>query len=309
MGLTMLVNMFNHNKIGQKSLEDVVGIFGHQARTLGHTVVWETDNARFLGPGQGINVIVEGFFKYHVPIIAEAYAQGARFLMLATEEPTPNGFNHGTQEEMVVRQQVFPEVAKYFDGILHFVPGERITQWYGQWAPAAQVELGYAPSLVRNHGLVPDFDFGFYGSLTKRRLKLLKKLANKTNSTIKLVTDFKDQTDRDKQMSRARVILQVRKFDEMGLVSASRCNTALCIGRPVVAEPHLMSKPWDEVVLFASTMDDFFSKALLAKAMWKGVHADQMEKFKNKFPPDVCVGQALQKIGIFEGSVRREIAA
>lgn len=280
-------------------------------RSLGHTIVWETSNERFLGPGQGINIIVEGFFKYHVPIIAEAYANGARFLMLATEEPTDKGFNHGTQEEMIERQRVFPEAAKYFDGILHLVPGDNITKWYGQFAPAAPIELGYAPSLVRNCGVIPDYVFGFYGSLTPRRLKLLKKLANKINSAkaIKVISDFKSQTERDATMSRAKVILQIRKFDEMGLVSSSRCNTALCIGRPVVAEPHLLSHPWDEVVPFAGSMDDFFSKAILASAMWRGVHADQMAKFKEKFSPEICVGRALEHIGIVEGSVRREMAA
>ena len=311
--MIFLCNLFNHNEIGQKSLEDVVGIWGHQMRALGHTVVWEQSNARFFGPGEGINVIVEGFFEYHVPIIAEAYQKGARFLMLATEEPTDKGFNHGTQTEMIERQRVFPKVAKYFDGILHFVPGQRITDWYGQFAPAAQVELGYAPTLVRSHGIVPDYEFGFYGSLTPRRLKLLKRLANKINSAkaVKVVSDFKDQVDRDAQMSHAKVIIQVRKFDEMGLVSASRCNTALCIGRPVVAEPHdlSMSKPWDEIVAFGTTMEDFFSKAILAKAMWKGVWRDQMDKFKEKLSPEICVGKPLRDIGIVDGSQRRELAA
>ena len=308
--MIFLVNEFNHNEIGQRSLEDVVGIFGHQLRTFGHQIVWETSNSRFLGPGQGVNIIVEGFFPYHVPIIAEAHGKGARFLMLATEEPTDKGFNHGTQEEMVVRQRVFPEVAKYFDGILHLVPGENITRWYGQFAPTAQIELGYAPTLVRNHGIVPDYDFGFYGSLTPRRLKLLKRLANKINSpkAVKIVSDFKTQTERDQLMSRAKVIVQIRKFEEMGLVSSSRCNTALHIGRPVVAEPHLLSKPWDEVVDFASTIDDFFSKAIMAKAIWKGLHGSQMDKFKKKLSPEFCVGQALATIGMTDDSAQRKVA-
>jgi hypothetical protein len=308
--MIFLVNMFNHNEVGQRSLEDVVGIFGHQLRSFGHQIVWETSNTRFLGPGQGINIIVEGFFPYHVPIIAEAHSKGARFLMLATEEPTDKGFNHGTQEEMVVRQRVFPEVAKYFDGILHLVPGENITRWYGQFAPTAQIELGYAPTLVRNHGIVPDYDFGFYGSLTPRRLKLLKRLANKINSpkAVKIVSDFKTQTERDQLMSRAKVIVQIRKFEEMGLVSSSRCNTALHIGRPVVAEPHLLSKPWDEVVDFAASIDDFFSKAIMAKAMWKGLHGSQMEKFKKKLSPEFCVGHALAAIGMTDDSAQRKVA-
>jgi len=300
--MKFLFNMYNHNVTGQRSLEDVIGIFGHQLRALGHTAIWEEDNKNFYVGPDIVNVVVEGFTKGHENIIGEAKARGARFMMLATEEPTDKGFNHGTQLEMVHRQRDFPAVAQHFEGILHLVPGEAVTKWYSQFAPSAYLELGYAPSLVRKHNVEPDYDFGFYGSLTSRRLKILKKLANKINTpkAVKIVADFKTQQERDAQMSRARVILQVRKFDEMGLVSSSRCNTSLSIGRPVVAEPHLLSKPWDEVVMFSSSPDDFYSRAILVRSMWRGIHADQFGKFKEKFTPEFCVGEPLRSIGILE---------
>ncbi|MEK7749585.1 MAG: hypothetical protein AAB277_01250, partial [Planctomycetota bacterium] len=82
--------------------------------------------------------------------------------------------------------------------------------------------------------------FGFFGSLSRRRLKILKTLARYIGSekAIRVVSDFPTQDERDAAMRSARVILQIRKYDEMGLVSSSRCNTALCNGRPVIAEPH-----------------------------------------------------------------------
>ena len=67
-----------------------------------------------------------------------------------------------------------------------------------------------------------------------------------------------------------------------------------------MAEPHLLSKPWDEVVMFSSSLEDFYSRAALVCAMWKGIHADQMGKFKTKFTPEFCVGEPLRKLGIFE---------
>jgi hypothetical protein len=84
----------------------------------------------------------------------------------------------------------------------------------------------------------------------------------------------------------------------MGLVSSSRCNTALCIGRPVVAEPHLLSKPWDEIVDFTRTLDHFYDRCLLVRSAWQGVHAAQMDKFMAALTPERCVGIPLQKIGI-----------
>lgn len=297
-------NLWNHNKVGQRSLEDVIGIIGRQLQALGHTAVWDQKNEQFVTNEFGVNIVVEGFTESSIRTIAQLHERGARFIILATEEPTEKGFNHGTQVEMVKRQKMFPEAAKFCEGIIHLVPGEHITKWFGQFAPAAYTELGYAPALVRKEdGVVPDFDFGFYGSVSPRRLKLLKKLANRTGRTIKIMADFGTQADRDKQMRRARVILQIRKFEEMGLVSSSRCNTALCLGRPVVAEPHDLCKPWDEIVRFSHSQDGFFADAMMAWATWRGMHSQQMAKFKEKLPPELCIGAALKAIRFDEKKI------
>ena len=293
----------NHNATGQRSLEDVIGIVGHQLRALGHTAVWEKANDKWVSRESGINVIVEGFTPSVIEVIARGHAQGARYLCLATEEPTPKGFNHGRDAEMVMRQKTFQDAMPLFEGILHLVPGEGVTSWYSQFAPAAYVELGYASSLIRQGDLAePDYDFGFFGSLSYRRLKILKRLAKRigTDKAVKIVGDFATQDDRDKQMRRARVILQIRKHEEMGLVSSSRCNTSLSIGRPVVAEPHALSKPWDEIVRFSPTLESFYDTAILVRAMWRQVHAQQLDALKRRLPPEVCVGEPLRKIGILE---------
>jgi hypothetical protein len=303
--VNFLCNMLNHSDIGQRSLEDVIGIFGMQIRALGHQIVWDQRNNQFLNTlnGQGLNIVVEGFTPQYIEIMKHGYESGARFIILATEEPSPKGFNQGTQIEMVKRQEWFPGAAKYAEGIIHLVPGDHVTNWYGQFCPAAPCELGYAPSLVRPFNKEPTFEFGFYGSLTKRRLRILKKLARRVQwnpKGVRIIADFKDQTQRDHIMQEAKVIVQLRKFDDMGLVSSSRCNTALCLGRPVVAEPHLLSKPWDEIVRFAPSLDAFYDQCMLARAAWRGVHAAQMEAFKTKLSPEKCVGAALQKIGILD---------
>lgn len=291
----------NHSEMGQRSLEDVIGILGHQLRALGHQAIWDPKFDKFILPNDGINVIVEGFTAPVLDCVIRAHDQGARFLILATEEPSLKGFNHGTQPEMVRRQQMFPHVAKFADAIFHLVPGQHVTDWYGQFAPTAQVELGYAPTIVRKpNGLEPEYDFGFYGSMTKRRMRLLRRLARRSGrkKAVRIVSDFTTQDDRDKIMREAKVIVQIRKFEEMGLVSSSRCNTALCLGRPVIAEPHLLSHPWDEVVKFAGSEDAFLNSASLMVHAWKRVHAEQFDKFKKLFTPEYCVGRALDKVGL-----------
>jgi hypothetical protein len=297
--------MTMHSNIGQRSLEDVCGIMGQQLRALGHHAIVDPRNTRvetavFVHGNDGINIVVEGFTRPWVEVIARAHAWGARFIILATEEPTPKGFNWGTQLEMVKRQEIFPEAAKYADGILHLVPGDHVTKWYGQFAPAAPAELGYAPALYRPQGPPPDWDFGFYGSVTIRRMRILRRLARlvATPNAVKIVSDFKTQLERDAEMRKAKVVLQIRKFDAMGLVSSSRCNTSLMIGRPIVAEPHDLVEPWNEVIDFTKTMEDFYAKAMITKGMWRSVWATQIEKFKTVMTPRYCIGDPLKKIGI-----------
>ena len=293
-----VVNMFNHSAIGQRSLEDVVGIMGFQMRECGHQVVWAPENDKLYRSEDGYNLIVEGFTPEVVQVIAEQHAAGAKFICLATEEPSDKGFNQGTQKEMVMRQENFVQVAPYLDGIIHLVPGDHVTNWYSQFAPTVYAELGYAPKLVRIDSTEPTFDFGFFGSLSKRRLSILKRLAKRCGkeNAIRIVADFPSQIERDKIMRQCKVIVQLRKFDDMGLVSSSRCNTSLCIGRPVVAEPHLLCKPWDEVVHFSKDEDQFFRDAIMMLPMWRQIHAGQLTKFKEKFPPDFCIGEPLRRL-------------
>src|SRR5690349_3529098 len=122
----------NHSALGQRSLEDVIGIVGHQLKALGHEALWDPDNQNFMVGDFGYNIIVEGFTDGIVNLVRTAHAAGSRFICLATEEPTDKGFNHGTSREMTMRQHDFVKAAPYLDAILHLVPGQRVTDWYAQ---------------------------------------------------------------------------------------------------------------------------------------------------------------------------------
>lgn len=315
--MKLLFHLFNHTPAGKRSLEDVIRIVIMQLRALGHEALWDPTNEpphvkdheiHFAhGPGE-FNVIVEGFTPSMIEYIAAVKADNParRFICLATEEPTDRGFNHGTQREMIARQADFPAAMRYFDGILHLVPGERVTRWYAQWAPTAQVELGYAQTLLRRQRVTnPRFDFGFYGSGTERRARLLRKLfdfCGRPPNCVRIVTDFCDEDARDTAMQDCKVILQVRKFEEMGLVSSSRCNTALCMGRPVVAEPHdaSLSKPWDEIVKFTKTEAEFLLTCRMARNNWRAMHREQLRALATKLTPEVCIGRPLASLRLDE---------
>lgn len=311
--MKFVFNLFNHNNLGQRSLHDVLGIMAHQLQALGHVVEWDRDNRHLIKASQGYNILVEGFTsgeKGTIPCVAKAHAEGARFIFVATEEPTDRGFNHGTQKEMVMRLGTFVEASQYADAILHLVPGERVTQWFSRLKPAAYAELGYAPTLVRSlETKPPEFDFGFFGSLSNRRHSILKNLSRRLGTNIRVVADFPSQETRDAIMKQVKVILQIRKFDKMGLVSSSRCNTALCVGRPVLAEPHELSEPWNQIIHFSDSLDDFYAKAAFFKAAWRGIHEAQFCRFRDIMTPERCVGKPLRDVGILDGAAKAAAAA
>ncbi len=305
-----LFHAWQHSKDGRRSLEDPIGIVSHQLRALGHQTIWDPENdARdakdilFAHGDDQFNIILEGFTPEVIELIKRAHEDlGARFICLATEEPTPTGFNHGVTKDMVERQEMFPEAMKYFDGILHLVPG--CTEWYARWAPAAYVELGFAPALVRPQRITqPKFDFGFYGSVTPRRMALLKKLrdfVSPSRYAVRIVGDFAKDEDRNLAMQDCKIVVQIRKFEEMGLVSSSRCVTSLCLGRPVIAEPHELSSPWDTIVKFTQSEQEFLLTCRMARANWRDFHGAQFHRFMTTLTPEFCVGAPLRSLQLNE---------
>lgn len=293
---------FNHCPQGKIIIEDITRIMGNQLMELGHEVRW-TEEVEFISGSQVYNIVIESFADDPATIerIALAYKNGCRFIYVATEEPTEKGFNHGLDPAMIDRQNAFPEAAKYVDGILHLIPGQHVTDWYGQFAPTAYAELGYAPALdVGDGGVEPECDFGFYGKMTWRREEILGHLQSLTSTPILRLTDFwTPRLERDRVMRKARVIVQIRANLEYGLVSSTRCATALNFGRPVIAEPHSLSAPWDKVVHFSSSLAQFYKDALaVAGGNWRRLHELQLYTFRAKLTPEVCIDNPLRQIGV-----------
>jgi hypothetical protein len=297
----MLFNFttFNHCHQGQVILEDVTKIMGGQLEALGHGAAYQ--NAGFVGPDDGWNVVIESFADdpRTIETIAGAHAMGCKFIYVGTEEPTPSGFNHGLEPAMIDRQNAFAPAARYCDGILALMPGEHVTRWYSNFAPTAHAELGYTPGLVGAPDIEPDIDFGFYGKMSWRRDQILRTLEAMTGTEITKITTLDvPREERDAAMRRARVIIQVRANEEWGLLSNTRCATALMMGRPVVAEPHRDRGAWDGVIHFSDTIESFYLDAMATARAWRDVHAAQVARFKETLTPQFCIGDPLRRIGI-----------
>lgn len=293
---------YNHHVGVGNTLDDLMAVPVAQLRALGHEVSISRND--FVKGAAAFNILFEGFTAQTLEVLADAHKQGGKFIVIATEEPTEMGFNHGIDPAMVKRQEMFPQATPYICGILHTLAAEHVGKWYARYAPAAHMELGYAPSLVRFAHQIPTHEFGFFGGgiwQGSRRYKILQKLAKRTNhpNAVRVLTGYKATVEeRDREMRDAKIILQLRLNEKMGLVSSSRCSTALYIGRAVMAEPHLMAWPWNEIVHFSPSLDAFYTEALAARGIWQGLHAGQFERFKRILTPERSIGDPLRKIGV-----------
>jgi hypothetical protein len=304
--MKFLFSLFNHSRFGQENLLDAVFIIGHQLMALGHEFIFDPQNpGYFLGKEQGYNIIIENFSETNIlATISNVHMQGGRFIVVAMEEPTEGeGFNNSTSPEMIFRKQHFRLCKPYIDGVLHIVPGEHTFNWYSQYAPSACMELGYAPTLVRELPyLEPAYDFGFFGTIHGRRNKILKDLDKRIGHSKGLLAigSFPSPQIRDEEMRNVKVILNIRKRDNLGLISGCRCNTALCLGRPIVSEPYSNETPWDDIVSISKSDDSFIDEAIYVLSNWDFFHKKQFDLFKSKLTPEFCIGEPLRKIGVMQ---------
>ncbi len=287
-------NTFNITAIGRLAMQDILSNIGRQMEALGHEMFWSDD-----GFAQGDDtyvILCEGFFDNHLEVMREAKVAGVKFIIFATETPSALGFNAGLTEEMRVRQRTFGEAAKCAVAIWYSSVGSG--EWYAKFGlPVAHIELGYAPNSVRHPQNVLDHDFGFFGSLTKRRHAILRRVAREKigdHRALVRYTQFESVEMRDAQMVRCRVILQIRPHEAMGRVSTSRCCTALHIGRPVIAEHHSHPGVWGEIIEFAHH-DIFIQRAIRMHGRWEVAYAEQFARFKELLSPEKCVGLTIKE--------------
>lgn len=284
--MKFVFNLFNQSDLGKTSLVDPMNNIAKQLEDCGHVVKWYDD--ALIAHEDLYMIVFDGFHESQVPLFKDFHERGGKLIIVATEEPTDNGFNHGAIKHMVGRSERFAAIAPYATAIWYLVPG---STWYEQFCPATFLDLGYSPRLIRRWDIPVEFDVGFFGSVTKRRAEMLKKFAA---YGLRLhIPKFGDSEFRDREISRCKVVVQLRSYEQMGLLSSSRCSTALHLGRPVLAEPHGNPGKWPDIIRF----EDIDFMAYMAEQMannWQEEHANQMAKFMELMPASKVMAKALE---------------
>lgn len=297
---TFRFNLFNHSPVGRESVEDIIDPIAAQMLDLGHDA--HRDDSCFLPPPV-VNVMVEGFNAEINALIAAARAQeGIRLVIIATERPSTHGFNNQTKGEMVTRQVHFPAAAAQADALWPLVP-EAVEWMQRHHKRVAHLELGYSARRIIPQVGPAEYDFGFFGSLTPRRQGVLQDLVRRGHRVF--VTgprigkggqlELPSREERNELMQRCKIILQLKPADNWQIISSSRCNTAINLGRAVVAEPHNSNSAWKRIVRFSSTPFNFVKTAEKALEDYEGEWVRQFCRFKEILPPAACVGKVIEE--------------
>lgn len=291
---TFQFSTFNVTPLGRRALEDIISNICRQLDSLGHKSYW-CDEAFSLETDTYV-VVFEGFLPPHIEFLRACRQDGAKIIIVGTEAPGAHGFNSGLTPELLLRQKLFPAAAHEAAAIWYTVPDSG--RWYGTFGPpAAYLELGYAPASVRHPAAQLDHDFGFFGSMTRRRWKLLQKFARASIGSRKATVRYAELIageERDAQMARARVMLQIRAHEKMQNLSTSRLCTAMHIGRPVIAEMHEDPGVWGRIIEFAHPAK-FIDQAIDMSKRWQEAYEEQFARFKTLLPPEKCVGRAIEQ--------------
>jgi hypothetical protein len=159
----------------------------------------------------------------------------------------------------------------------------------------AHLPIGFAPAMLRRPAAAPEFDFGMYGSILKggRRWRWLQRLHRETGASVHILgaNGIVPVEERDREMQRCKVLLQIRPNEDSELVSSSRIAASLHAGRCVVSEFTRHHRPYSEVVRFApeAGFASFRTSCQLALATWSGEYAAQLARFRAVLSPEATL--------------------
>lgn len=280
----------NHTELGRKSLEDVIHALGAQILDLGHTAD-RSDTAVRL---DAVNVVCEGFTETESDRILEMRRQGYHIILVCTEGILNNSLNNFQTEDYRIRYRELIRIAPKVDALWCLVPGTAAVL-RDLNLHAVDVELGYSPRRRRDLVWDPQYDFGFFGSVTRYRGTTMQEFGRRGHS-VYVMRNFAPPDERDRAIANCKVVLHIKATKNWKIVSSSRCSTALHIGRPVISQPIASKSIWKEIVRFSMTQESFFDDAIRLMRNWRANWHRQVDAYQRLLSADKCLGPAIDDL-------------
>lgn len=266
-----------------------------QFEALGHEFV--VNRGIFLPP-PWFNVFCEGVSEVtNNPRLVQSLAEaGYQMIVLVTEEPTlvsSEGlvWNYRTSDDWMGRADCFVEGAPYMTAAWCYAPDTaKIIKRFVSRAADIDMVWGkrFRPvpppraSAVSRVKLKPRYDFCFFGSLTRRRERIINEFI-RCGHSVDIIPHATSLADRDRRVPNSRVVLDLKQYAWWDLASSVRYVTSIGYGRPVVAEARSAKAQgdWAPIVRFAKE-GEFYGCAVEALGEWESLHARQLAALKRK---------------------------
>jgi hypothetical protein len=270
------ITTWNHEARARDLLLDIILPLEAGLRDLGHTVERGEDPPR----RDVTNVVIEYFPEWE----AVTRLADLDYVLVGTEFPDGGGFNRSRKKSWATRYKNFRYLARRARAIWVVVDDAEAA--YAEMAPAAQLSLGWSPSLEHPPAAEPPvFDLCAFGKMNvPRRQDALSKFSTRLQVAH---MEYSSQAARDATLRKSMFCYGFRPHANVANASTSRIVAALMQGVPVLQErvaaptpfvnqmevvegPDEVLARWDELV---ARRDDILQRQLAA---WRAIPAAEV---------------------------------
>lgn len=221
----------NHGPHSQETLRDIIDPIRYTLNALGHTVV-NGHPAQIYDHGT-YNIIVEYFTPSFMEVL-ENMPKTVWWGLILTEWFDGQGFNKQDSHEWKERFWWCKKMVEVPTCKFAWSLTPETAEWAkGLGKKAAYLELGYVPEMLVAINSLPTYDFGFVGTITPERERLLNEISQYGS----LLVCNGTKAERDIRLAMCRWSLGFKPDLPLPYPSATRGPASLYAGTPVLWEP------------------------------------------------------------------------
>lgn len=286
----------NHHPDGADTLIDVRNAIAGQIADLGHSQSYGDATLETL---PAINIIIEGFGPRTVAWMAARHKDNCRFVTVCTERMGKESLDDAPHPDMKTRQQNLPVAAALSEAVWCLVPGTA-AHLRSYCKDTRDIELGYSRTreAYLHSDVVPVHSACFYGGMLDRRRVVLETLIAGGIDICMPPKEYGRISDRNAALALSKIALGINPVPGWKIVSSSRAQSALHVGRPMLMEEvddAASPSPWREVIRFCR-LRDMYGQALDMIEHWEAERDRQLGAFREKFSAQRILAPAIEAL-------------